>query len=246
MNKIYPLTCIMLLVCCSVSASDFWETYSKRVTYNYAVKSGTIPDQADFGRRLSNDEMFSILSRSFSQALGERLTNTAEQRSAVAFICIFHPEPEKCFADHVLEHTFNEVHFINAPSISQKVLKKLSKYYAYTLNDDDESLQRRDNAAHNVPQRKKFNPRFGFNVNEPEVFVTAPFYTFGGVYVEPRYGTRQGTSLSLMHKRYLLDVQQEGVSLKYRTTQRSLGRGYLDITIRPEGEIYISNEIIIR
>lgn len=246
MKKICPLVCMMLFACCSVRASDFWETYSKKLTYNYSVKSGSIPAQSDYGRRLSNDEMLSVLTKSFSQALGERLTVMAEQRSYVAIICIFHPEPEKCFADHVIGATFNEVHFVNAPGVSQKLMKKLSRYYSYTLNEDDDNMNRRDDAAQRVPQRKKFNPRFGFDLNEPEIMITSPFYSFKGVYIEPRYGTSRGPSLSLMYECILMDIQQEGVSLKYRTTQQSIGRGYIDITIRPEGEIYISNEFIIR
>ena len=236
----------MLLTGCTAQASDFWEAYVTRLTYNYSVKVGAIPDSRDFNRRLSNDEMFSILTKSFSQALGSRVTDVAHQRSAVAIVCMFHPEPERCFTEYVLNYTFDEVHFVNSPGISQKLLKKLSKYYSYTLNDDDKALDRREQASRSVPPWKSFNPRFGFNLNEREIMVTAPFYSFAGAFVEPRYGTRRGPSVSLIYERYFIDFQKEGVSLKYRTDRQSFGRGYLSITIRPEGEITISNELIFK
>lgn len=227
-------------------AADFWETYSTGIMYHYSVKTGSIPDIPRTGLRLSNDEVTAILTKSFSRALGERLTDVADKKSYVAIVCIFHPEPERCFADNILDATFDEVYFINAPKFSQKFLKKMSKYYAYTINDDDEEMERRTDAAGRVPPWKKFNPRFSFDLNEPEIAVSAPFYSFAGIYVEPRYGTGRGPSMTFLFKRYLLDVQKEGVELKYRTEHNAYGRGYIAVSIRPEGEIIISNEFIIR
>lgn len=246
MKKLILLITLIMPICTMACADDFWETYSKNLTYNYSVKTGAIPDLPRTGQRLSNDEMISVLTKSFSQSLGQRLGDVADQRSAVAIVCIFHPEPERCFGDFVLGATFDEVHFMNPPGFSQKFFKKVSKYYAYTLNDDEQELERRGQAARRVPPWKRFNPRFGFNLNEPEVMMSTPFYSFGGVYVEPRYGTSRGASISFLYKRYFVDVQQEGVELKYSTGRNPFGRGYLSVSIRPEGEIYISNEFMMR
>ena len=246
MKKITLLICLFIPICCTATATDFWEIYGKNLTYNYSVKTGTIPDRVHMGQRLSNDDMMSVLTKSFSQSLGQRLSDVADQKSGVAIVCIFHPQPERCFADSVLNVIFDEVHFMNAPNFSQRFLKKISNYYAYTLNDDEDALERRSNAARSVPPWKKFNPRFGFDLNGPEIAMSTPFYSFGGIYVEPRYGTRRGPSLSFLYKRWFVDMQQEGVELKYRTSHNSFGRGYLSISVRPEGEFYISNELMLR
>lgn len=244
--RVIILTAVFAPLCLMARADDFWDSYSKNVVYHYSVKTAAIPDIPRTGLRLSNDEMTAILTKSFSRALGERLTDVADKRSYVAIVCIFHPEPERCFADNVLDATFDEVHFVKAPRFSQKFLKKLSNYYAYTLSDDEQEMQRRSEAAGRVPPWKKFNPRFSFDLNEPEIAVSTPFYSFEGVFVEPRYGTGKGASVAFLFKRYLLDVRKEGVELKCRTGHNAYGRGYLSITIRPEGEIVISNEFIMR
>jgi hypothetical protein len=246
MKKLIAAIIITIAAGSGAGASDFWDIYSRKLTYNYVVKTGAIPERIQFGQRLSNDEMVSVLTKTFSQALGERMKSAARQSRPIAIACIFTPEPERCFADQVLGLTFDEVHFINAPGFSNKFIKSISKYYSYTLNGDDDALQRRIAAAGKVPQRKKFNPRFGFNLNEPELMVSSPFYSFFGVYVEPRFGTKRGPTISFMRGKYFVDFQKEGVSLKYRLKQGGFGRGYTSITIRPEGEFYISNELILK
>jgi hypothetical protein len=246
MKRFIVIIGTLLAMSATAKAEDFWTLYSQNLVYNYSVKTATIPDRVQFGQRLSNDQMLALLTRSFSITLGERLKSTARQRSPVAFICIFSGEPERCFADVVLGVTFDEVHFINAPKISNKFLKNLKSYYSYSLFGEKDALERRLHAANNVPRWKKFSPRFGFNLNEPEVILSSPFYTFLGIYVEPKYGTKNGAAVSLVLGRFFMDFQKEGLSIKYRLKQKTIGRGYLNVTVRPEGEIIIGNEFILK
>ena len=236
----------LIAVCIPARSADFWDLYSENLMYNYSVKTGTIPDTTQYGQRLDNDEVFSILTKSFSQALGERISKVAKQQKGATLICFFTDEPERCVVDNVLEATFDEVHFINAPGFSNRFLKKLRKYYSYTLAGDRRDMMERVSAADNVPRKKNFNPRFGINLSEPEIIVATPFYSFFGVYVEPKFGTRRGPSLSFMLDDVFFDFQKEGLSIKYNMSQRRFGKGYLSITVHPEGEIYISNELILK
>lgn len=246
MKKISATIFLLLIAAGVARAADFWEIYAQNLTYNYSIKVGAIPDRVDFGRRLSNDDMLAVMTRSFSQTLGQRVTRVAADRQFVALACMFSSEAQRCVVDNILEFTFNEVHFINAPGFSNKFLKKLQKYYSYSLYNEDEALERQGEAAARVPRFKNFNPRFGFNLNEPEIILSTPFYTFMGIYVEPRYGTRRGPSVSLMYGNYYFDFQREGLAIKRKWKQSAPGRGYLSITVRPEGEFYISNEFMLR
>lgn len=246
MKKIGAAIFFLLLAAATARAADFWETYATNLTYNYSVKVGAIPDRVQFGQRLSNDDMVAVLTKSFSQSLRQRVTRVAADRQFVALACMFSTESQRCVVDNILENTFNEVHFINAPGFSNNFLKKLQKYYSYSLYEEDEALERRGEAASRVSRFNRFNPRFGFNLNEPEIILSVPFYTYFGVYVEPRYGTRLGPAISFIKGNYYFDFQREGLSIKRRWKEDAPGRGYLSITVRPEGEFYISNEILLR
>ena len=246
MKRFIVIITTLLAMSATAKAGDFWTLYSQNLVYNYSVKTGTIPDRTQFGQRLSNDQMMALLTRSFSITLGERLKKTARYRSPVAFVCVFSGEPERCFADVVFGATFDEVHFINAPEISNKFLKKMKRYYSYTLFEDKDAVTRRLKAANKVSRHKNFSPRFGFNLNEPEVILSTPFYTYFGIYVEPKYGTKNGAAVSMVSGRVILDFQKEGLAIKYRLKQKTIGRGYLNVTVRPEGEIVIDNEFILK
>lgn len=247
MRKLIAMLSVIVAVAgARAGAADFWDLYARNLTYNYTVKSGAVPQRAEFGQRLSNEQMLSVIGSSFTQALGERVQTVANQRKPIAIVCLFTPEPQKCFADSILNITFDEVHFMNAPSISTKVLKKVSKYYSYTLSDRKSYMDRKVAAAGRVPAHKKFNPRFGFSLSEPEIVISTPFYTYFGIFVEPKLGTHNGMSLSLIHGRTLLDFQKEGLTINYRLKHREVGRGYTSLSISQDGTVWLSNEMIIK
>jgi len=237
---------VMIGICCPARTADFWQTYGQKLTYNYSIKTGTIPAMSQAGLRLSNAEMTSIITKTFSQALSQRFKQVSKQRSASAIVCIFTPEPERCFTENILTATFDEVQIVNAPSFSNKFLKKLKKYYGYTLNGGDNELERYRRAAGKVPARKKFNPRFGFNLNEPEIMVSSPFYSYVGIYVEPRYGTRTGPSLSLISGKFFFDVRKSDLTIKYHIGRGKSARGYTSISVNRRGEVLISNDLILK
>jgi hypothetical protein len=82
-------------------------------------------------------------------------------------------------------------------------------------------------------------------LNDWEILAAAPFYTYGGIYVEPLWGTVHGPSVSLMKKTVSLDFDREGVALQYRLPPAFKELARIRLTIRPEGEIYIDNVYIV-
>ncbi len=233
---------IIFAVLTPAVARDFWTIYGEKITSNYATKVG-IGLQNDINKRLSNDELFSVVTKSFSQSLGARLAEVAYQRRGAAIPCIFTPGPEQCFVNLVMNVTFDEMSFMNAPHFSQKFLMKLRSFHTATFTDrfSDRGKRKR---ADLVPPWKKFNPRFGFSIGDMELVVATPFYTFLGIYVEPQWGTSSGPSLSLMKHPWYMDVFKNRLSVKYRFAKSMLNNVEFDITFRPGWELTLENTLI--
>lgn len=128
------ITAVFFLVMTPALAHNFWSIYGEKITVNYTTRVGT-GLVSETGRRLSNDEMFSVITKSFSQSMGIRLKEVARQRSGAAVPCIFTPTPEKCFVDIVMKATFDELQFMNAPRFSQDFLLKLRDFHTSSFVD---------------------------------------------------------------------------------------------------------------
>lgn len=230
--------------------ADFWETYGNKLVYNYSIRTGATPAMisAGGGLRLSNSEVTSILTKTFSQSLKTRVGEMTKLKRGFAIVCIFSPEPDKCLADGILNATFKEVRIVNAPTFSDKFLKKMRKYYAYTLPGDGTALamDRVQSAAARVPQRKKFNPRFSLDLGERQIIAATPFYSFFGVYVEPKYGSRRGPALSVIAGNFFIDAERRGLSIKRKVNGRENARGFTALYISAAGDVFISNEYAVK
>jgi hypothetical protein len=239
---------VALTLCMTVAArgTDFWEAYGMKLMYNYSVKTGSIPGNNENTHRLSEKEIGAVMTKTFSQTLGDRVKDVSRRQGVCALVCIFTPEPDRCVADGILRTAFEDVRIMKAPSFSNKFLKKVRRYYAYTLNGDENQLDRRKKAARNVPSHKKFNPRFGIDLEAPQFIASMPFYSYLGMYIEPKYGTARGFSATFIKDRFFVDADREGVAVKYHVRRRENARGFTSITFRPEGEIAISNEFILK
>lgn len=225
-----------------VFATEFWGKYGEHLVYNYTRKAGVIPD-SEMGQRLSSEEVLSIATKSFSQSFGERFTEIAWDKSGMLLVCAFDREAEKCFLDSIMKPMFNEIQLVKEPEISQNVINKIRNVYSGNFYTRD-SINGRRKRALRVPPWKKFNPIFGFVLNDFELVASTPFYTFGGIYVEPQYGLRQGASLGLMKGRWFVDVYPKKVSLKYRLKKKFNGKDSTSITYTSGEGIQLENTII--
>lgn len=245
MKRTAIITITALTLAAPALATEFWETYANTLVYNYSVKAGTIPMEG-MNERLTSDEVLALATKSFSQSFGFRFKEVARDHSPLLLVCAFSKEPDKCYLDSVMESVFDEIQLVNPPQFSQKFIRKTRRFYTSTFTDK-KSMRGIKKRAGGVPAWKNFNPRFGFSAAEPEIVVATPFYSYLGIYVEPKYGTRNGPSVSLMKGRTLVNFAQEGVSLKYRFPKSSdrFEVDNLTLTIRPGGEIRLDNVFII-
>lgn len=235
--------CMVVSVEPAVGAKNFWDTYSNKLVYNYAIKSGDVYAEG-MNQRLAPHEVLSVSSKSFSQSFGTRVSEVAKEHRAFAIVCIFSRTPEKCYLDSVMKTTFDEIEFLHAPNISQKMIKKFGRFYTASLMKPKE-IEGKEERASGVSRKKNFNPRFGFTLNDMELYAAAPFYTFRGIYVEPILGTVHGPSVSLMKNGVSLDFDREGLAIQYKTKPVLSERAKLTVTIRPEGEIRIENVYMV-
>lgn len=225
-----------------VFATEFWGKYGEKLVYNYTIKAGVIPEMG-MGQRLSSDEVFSIATKSFSQSFGERFSELAWDKSGMLLVCAFGKEAEKCFLDSIMKPMFDEIQLVNEPEISQKFIDRVRDVYSGNFYTRD-SINGRRKRALRVPPWKKFNPIFGFALNDFEPFISTPFYSFGGIYVEPQYGLRKGASIGFMKGRWFMDVYPKKVSLKYRLKKKFNGKESSSITYTSGDGIQLENTII--
>jgi hypothetical protein len=220
------------------TATEFWETYSKKFAYNYAVKSGSFYEPG-MKQKLTSHELLAVSSRSFSQSFGMRFSEVARSHRALVFVCIFSREPERCYLDSVMKTTFGEIQIIPQPYFSQKFVKKFSKFYTSSLMQP-KSISEKAMRASGVPQHRKVNPRFGFSLNDFEPIAAMPFYTYRGIYVEPQWGMIHGPSLSFLKDRVSLDFDRDGAAFQYVLPESFSTHTQLKLTIRSD-EIYLDN-----
>jgi len=194
------------------AATEFWETFSNRFAYNYAVKSGSVYKQG-MNSRLTTHEVLSVSSKSFSQGFGDRFREVAKSHRPLAVVCIFSMEPDRCYLGSVMKSMFGEIKLLPTPSFSEGFIKKFSKFYTVTLSDPKSALDKEIRAA-GVPRHSMFNPRFGFTFENFEIIAAAPFYTYYGVYVEPQWGTSNGPSLGFLKKHVSLDFDRNGAAIR--------------------------------
>jgi hypothetical protein len=245
MKRTAIITIIALTLAGPALATEFWETYANTLVYNYSIKAGAIPAEG-VNERLTSNEAMAVVTKSFSQSFGQRFGEVAHNNSPLLLVCAFSREADKCFMDSVMGSLFGEIKIVNPPQFSEKFLRKTSRFYTTTFMDN-KSTRGVHERSRGVPARKNFNPRFGFSLSEPEFVAAVPFYSFLGIYVEPKYGTRNGPSVSLMKDRAFVNFDKEGVSLKYRFP-KSVSHFDVDnltLTIRPEGEVTIDNVFIV-
>lgn len=221
-------------------ATEFWAHFANHLAYNVSVHTGTIPSQ-NTSLRLSEEAIGRLSARAFTQALPVRFGQVARQYSLTAIPCAFTPEPQKCYLKIVLTHTFDEVGFVRAPGFSQKFIEKYAT--RFTRVRVDETTQEKKARAAFVPKRHAFNPQFGVDLEKTDIVFASPFYSYFGLYVEPKLSLRHHMSLSMLWRRYSLEFTKEGAALNVELPDKFFGRGEVTMTIRPEGEFYIENVV---
>ncbi|HOX29169.1 MAG TPA: hypothetical protein PLQ76_08465 [bacterium] len=232
----------MMLLATSARATDFWGTYAKQITGNYAVKTGVLPSERA-GDRLGSDDIAALATKSFSQSFGTRFAEVARDTKYLLIVCMFSREPERCYMENVVQTTFGEIKFVSAPRFSQRFLKKFGRFYSTSLSQPKNVAARRHSAA-GVPRYKNVNPRFGFVPNDMEIVAAMPFYTYFGIYAEPKWGTAHGFGLNVMVGKLFTDVTTEGVAFRYSFNKKIKSFGTVTLTVRPEGEFFIDNTFL--
>jgi hypothetical protein len=239
------LTAVIMTIAAPAAATEFWETYATRLVYNYSIKAGAVPEEG-MNQRLTSHEVLGVASKSFSQSFGDRFTEVAHANRFTVIVCIFSPAPESCYFNNVSDKVFGEIKLVKAPKIPQKILKRLNRFYAVSLAEPKSPSGIRARAM-GVPARNRLNPRFGFSMTEPEIIAAAPFYTFFGIYAEPKYGSRNGASLSLMKGDAILRIENGGFAIQYRIPSElnKFDLGNLVLTYRSNGNIRLDNMFLV-
>lgn len=246
-----PIRIAIILIVAAIAstpatAKDFWEKCGERMVENYAVKAGE-GMAPGMSQRLTSKQVASIATKSFSQSFGERFSEIANDKQLLALVCVFSKEGERCLLDPVMKDIFGEIHFVNEPGFSQKFIKKMSRFYTGPSKSRDSKSDRIKRSG-SVKPHKKFNPRFGFVMNDFEPVVSSPFYTFGNIYVEPVYGLRKGASLGLMKDDWFIDLYSDRATIKYSFKNKFAGvklygKIMPSITYSTNGEITVQNTV---
>lgn len=230
---------ILALMAGRAGATDFWGHFAENLAYHSSVDTGTLPTQMT-SSRLSGREIAKLMGRSFAQALPIRIGEVAGDLRLVTLPCMFTPEPEKCYVKIVLGRTFNEIGFLKAPGFSQRYLERFrDKFTRVRMKETPEEKRYR---AAMVSRRNVFNPRFGFDFEKMDAVFAAPFYTYFGIYVEPKFTLRHQATMSMLYKRFSLEFNRNGAELGYQFAKKPFGKHYYTITWKPgDSEINVQN-----
>lgn len=225
-------------------ADDFWAIYGENLAYKHAVAGGYIPSQPNPGN-VTEGETRDIALKTFSVAFGARLTQIAKNRKEdIINKCVAENEPYKCFVDTVVGETISETRFLPEVRFSENLIRKLKRFHDKTLGVN-EPLNDRMKRAARVPPWKKFNPRINFRLDDPELVVATPFYTFLSIYVEPRWGTDSGPILLLMKKGVLVEIDQDRATLQFRLLKNPMKRGYYSFHMNTDGSIVFDSFLMM-
>jgi len=124
MKRTACIISLLVLLTGTAGAADFWTHFANDLAYDAGTHSGAIP--AEFQSvRLSSSQVVHLSARAFSQALPSASRRLPANTGLAALPCTFTPEPEKCFVNIVLDRTFSEVGFMQAPGFSQKFIMKI-------------------------------------------------------------------------------------------------------------------------
>ena len=236
MLKKILLTLIVLTLPIAARANDIWQEYSTHLTYNYLIKTNL-----QTNNRLTNKESVDLITKSFSQSLGLRLTSVAHEKRFIGIVCIFSREPEKCVFDNISKPVFEEIGFIKMPEISQKNLKKISKTLfssQFFKNDTKNKLKE----SKSIPTNK-INFKYGVDSNSLAPTIKFPFYTYNHIYVEPKINLKKVFTVTFIKDRWLLDIENGDVTLKYYIPQKLFLKNNLVISYSSK-TIQLENSII--
>ncbi|MEW6203623.1 MAG: hypothetical protein AB1546_16735 [bacterium] len=245
MKRMTTLLILLLAIPLPAKSSDFWTIFGENLAYRHAIKGSYIPDQP-YTNRLTSDETLNLAVISLGSAFTKRFAQVAAEKKDFAINqCVVTDEPYRCYSEIILKTTLDEMGFMPEINLSDKFVKKVLKFYDNSIRPN-ESLGARMERARRIPPWKKFNPRISVDFGEPELVAATPFYTFFNIYVEPRWGTKNGPRLVLIKYGIFFDIDKEGLLIRYRLREYTAGKKYYAIHIRPEGSIWIDTIIISR
>lgn len=241
------LTTILLLLLTTATtamADDFWAVYAETFAFKHAVSGDYIPARPA-PERVSEDTTRNVALRSFGIAFGARFAQIAtDQKNDLIKTCLFAREPYRCAFESIMEATVDETGFMPRIRFSDRFIKKAWKLYDRTIRHN-ETIDDRMKRARRVPPWKKFNPRVNFQLDHPELIVALPFYTYFSIYVEPRWGTRNGAHLILMRKAFSVDLSRDGAQFQFRLLRNPVGKGYYTIHLSPDRSIALDTFLLI-
>jgi len=237
-----PLAILLMIILTTffpsnVYTQDFWGTYGNNLGYNYMTRSNSLSV-------LSQHKHVNMLTKSFSQSLSNRFVEAANDRKLMAIVCIFSREPEKCFLQPVTQALFDEVGFINAPKLSQKNFKKLVEFAKSNLSLN--SFPNKRSLAKQTPRRKPFNLRLGYDLPRREAVISAPFYTYLGINIQPRYKTRDGFAIGMVRNQLTVDLYTHAVTAQYNMPNKSFKKKYIALSYSTKTKaIQLSNSLFV-
>lgn len=230
------LTLLMLLLPIVANSKDIWEEYSTHLTYNYLIKTNF-----NTSNNLSNQETFDIMTKSFSQSFGLRFSSVAHQKTFMALVCAFSNQPEKCLFDSISNDVFNEIHFINAPEISQKNLKRLNKFLSSQIFSNETKFKLKESKS---TSHTKLNFKYGIDSDTFMPIVKFPFYTYKNIYIEPKIDLKKNITLTFIKDRWVLEIENNQTTLKYYIPHKLFLRDNIVISYR-SGIVGIENSLIV-
>jgi len=233
---------LITLLASKANAKEFWEHFAESISYKVSVQSSIIPSER-FNSKVVHGNLDVAIMRAFTQTLSVRTVEVAKSTRLAIIPCMFFKEAEKCYSKVVLNKTFDEIGFMNAPGFSTKTLRKFQGLYSRNLvfKETPESKRLR---ADSIPRFKAFNFKFGIDLMGMDIVMAMPFYTYKGVYVEPKFTLKHQASISFMKNRVALEFNKEGAALSYKFKKQPFGNNYYTVTIRPEGEINVDTVLL--
>lgn len=237
------ITLILMTTLAGVpSAREFWAHFADNLMFNTSVRAGDIPIWLD-EHNFSSKETRNLIGRAFAESLPLRIGEVAKQYRFVTLPCTFTPTPEKCYVNIVLGHTFDEVGFVSAPSVSSSVAKKISRMYVQNLRIKGAPHESAALAA-TINHWKPFSPRFGFDRKNFDFVAANPFYTWYGIYVEPKFGIRNGGVVTLLKRDFVVELSSDGAAFSYRFGKKPHSRNFYTVTWHSDGEVRVDNVLV--
>jgi hypothetical protein len=223
-------------------ATDFWSHFAGDLSYNASAHMGIVAGE-NTTNRLATKDLKRLMASAFARSLPMRLGEVAYDTRFVMVPCMFTPQPEKCYFNVVLDRTFNEVRIVGAPGFSSKMAKRINRMYSRNVRMKESPAAKAARAGA-INRWKPFNPHVGFDPQLGDVVMATPFYTYFGIYVEPRFSLRRQAGLTLLRKNIVFEVARDGAYFSYRFRKKPFGRSFYTVTYRPGQGVSIDNVLM--